>query len=256
MILVTLFSRNIIAGLFIGIMFYVVAAYVQSTTGFKSRSDASYLGNEEDFLDVILRLITVVVKADGKVLPEEKEWIEKQLIMDFKPQYAKEFIVKFNTYLGQEINLKQVCRKVNMEFDMVGKYQLLRFLIRVSTVDGKISDAEYFTIKKIARNLRVTDRALKSIFAMYGYHYKEKKSSSNGYRRRSKKVSLSQCYQILQISESASDQQVKKAYRKLAVMYHPDKVAHLGEAAQLEAKENFQKISDAYEMIKDKRGFK
>jgi len=49
---------------------------------------------------------------------------------------------------------------------------------------------------------------------------------------------------------------VKKAYRKMAIKYHPDKVSHLGPEHQNAAKEKFQKLTEAYERIKKERGIK
>jgi DnaJ like chaperone protein len=63
-------------------------------------------------------------------------------------------------------------------------------------------------------------------------------------------------YKILGIDEKATDEEVKKAYRKMAVAHHPDKVAQMGEEYQKGAKEKFQQIQDAYEAIKKRRGIK
>ena len=58
---------------------------------------------------------------------------------------------------------------------------------------------------------------------------------------------------ILGLTANASDKEIKKAYRKLAKLHHPDKVAHLGGMHQNTAKEKFQIIVDAYDLIKEKR---
>ena len=63
-------------------------------------------------------------------------------------------------------------------------------------------------------------------------------------------------YRILGITEQATDEEVKKAYRKMAISFHPDKVAQMGDEYQKGAKEKFQRIQDAYEAIKKRRGFK
>ena len=63
-------------------------------------------------------------------------------------------------------------------------------------------------------------------------------------------------YKILGIESTSTDEQVKKAYRKMAIKFHPDKVAQMGEEYQRGAKEKFQQIQDAYEAIKKRRGFK
>lgn len=63
-------------------------------------------------------------------------------------------------------------------------------------------------------------------------------------------------YIILEITENATDDEVKKAYRKMAVKYHPDKVQSMGEEHQKAAKEKFQQVQAAYDNIKKSRGMK
>lgn len=64
---------------------------------------------------------------------------------------------------------------------------------------------------------------------------------------------MDSAYKILEIEPSATDSEIKKAYRKMAVKYHPDKVAHLGKEIQKTAEEKFKAVSDAYSEIKKKR---
>ena len=63
-------------------------------------------------------------------------------------------------------------------------------------------------------------------------------------------------YDVLNLKKTANETDVKKAYRKLASEYHPDKVANLGEEYQKAAKEKFQKVQEAYEQVKMERGIK
>ncbi|MEO1715233.1 MAG: DnaJ domain-containing protein, partial [Bacteroidota bacterium] len=63
-------------------------------------------------------------------------------------------------------------------------------------------------------------------------------------------------YQILEVSSAATDEEVKKSYRRLVKKYHPDLVQHLGEDVQKAAAEKFQNLQEAYDAIRDERDFK
>ena len=63
-------------------------------------------------------------------------------------------------------------------------------------------------------------------------------------------------YKILETDRSATDEEIKKSYRRMALKYHPDKVSHLGEDFRKVADEKFKKVSDAYNKIKKERGLK
>ena len=60
-------------------------------------------------------------------------------------------------------------------------------------------------------------------------------------------------YKILEIDPSSSNDEVKKAYRRMAMKYHPDKVSHLGEDFRKTADEKFKKVNEAYDRIKKER---
>jgi DnaJ like chaperone protein len=64
-----------------------------------------------------------------------------------------------------------------------------------------------------------------------------------------------QSYKILNVSDNASNEEIKKAYRNMAVKYHPDKVANLGEDIQKVAEEKFKAVNSAYQAIRQERGF-
>ena len=61
-------------------------------------------------------------------------------------------------------------------------------------------------------------------------------------------------YEVLGISPNATDDEVKKAYRRMAMKYHPDKVANAGEEIRQQATDKFRAINEAYEHIKQQRG--
>ncbi len=62
-------------------------------------------------------------------------------------------------------------------------------------------------------------------------------------------VTLQEAYRTLGIPSTATDDEVRQAYRKLALRYHPDRVANQGEAARQKAEENFQRVTEARDII-------
>ena len=115
--------------------------------------------------------------------------------------------------------------------------QLLHYLFGIAKADGHVSATEVKLIQTIAGYLGISNSDFTSIRAMF---YKDPNTA----------------YKILGIQETATEEEIKKAYRKLAVKYHPDKVQHLGKEFQSGAKEKFQRIQEAYETIKKERGIK
>lgn len=255
-LLTAIFTESAVASFFSWLVAIFVLIYLAYTNFFSSRRGTGFLGNEEEFLDAILQLAALTIQADGKISEVEVEWVESKLREDFKEKYHDQFIQDFRDCLEREISLEKVCRSVNRDFSFSSKIQLINFLIKITAVDNKISEEEYQFLNRLSRLFRLNKRLLHTLLASAGYERREKREK--GYSRQkqqSSSMSISRCYNILGISSTATDREVKKAYRKLASIHHPDKVAHLGEKFQDSAHEKFQKISEAYETIKTKRGF-
>ncbi len=60
-------------------------------------------------------------------------------------------------------------------------------------------------------------------------------------------------YQVLGIERNASQEEIKAAFKQLAMKYHPDKVQHLGEEFQVLAENRFKEIQEAYQALKASR---
>ena len=61
--------------------------------------------------------------------------------------------------------------------------------------------------------------------------------------------SLDDAYKVLGLTKDATDDEIRKAYRKLALQYHPDRVATLGDDVKEAAKKKFQELNDAKDRI-------
>lgn len=188
-----------------------------------------------DFSVSLLVLIAAVMKADGKVLKSELDYVKVQLGRMMGAQAVPQSLQLLRDLLKQEIPVKDVCHQISSNMPYAYRLELLHLLFGISKADGEVHASEVRIIEEIAYYLDISRDDISSIKAMF---VKDAKSS----------------YKILEIEASASDDEVKKAYRKMAVKFHPDKVAHLGDDLQLQAKEKFQEVQKAYEEIKKKRG--
>ena len=160
-----------------------------------------------------------------------------------------------NVYLKKDISHKALAKFIFNEYDGVTRIQILHLVSGIATADGILTAEEMNILKEISMVMRIPFRTFESILGMF--HFRKAWERKQYQRKKVKRstYSLDLAYQILGIQKTASVKEIKKAYRKLAILHHPDKVVHLGEELQKSAKEKFQKILDAYEFIKDSKGF-
>ena len=122
---------------------------------------------------------------------------------------------------------------------------MMDFLFRLAMADGEFDGTENRTLQTIARHLRITQRDYLSISTRH----------TRGYYTESNRQQVTENpYKVLGIEPTATDEEVKKAYRRMAMRYHPDKVENMGEEMRKNATEQFRVINEAYETIKRERG--
>ena len=213
-------------GFFVGSVFDQSGAQERMAGGRTTRGD---------FAVSLLVLVAAVMKADGKVLKSELEYVKKYFVQSFGEAQSQEAMIMLRDILNQQIPLRDVSTQIKQKLDYPSRLQLLHFIYGISQADGKVHPEELKVIRAIAGYMGVSQKDMDSIQSMF---YEDTDSS----------------YKILEIDKSATDEEVKKAYRKMATKYHPDKVSYLGEEFRNAAKEKFQKLSEAYENIKKERG--
>jgi len=188
-----------------------------------------------DFLSALVVLVAAVMKADGKVVKSELDYVKANFQASFGTESANEAIQILRDILKQDIPVEQVSKQIASHMDYSSRLQLLHLLFGVSKADGHVDESELKVIERISYYLGIQSSDFQSVKASF---YKD----------------INSAYTILEIDSNASDEDVKKAYRKMAVKYHPDKVAYLGDDIKEKAKEKFQKLNSAYEQIKKSRG--
>jgi DnaJ like chaperone protein len=183
----------------------------------------------------LLVLIAAVMKADGKVMRSELDYVKDFLKRNFGEQAAVEASVMLRDLLIQNIPVADVCHQIADNMNYSARLQMLHFLFGIAAADNEIHEAERKLIEFIGRNIGIADNDLESIKAMF--------IQDTGF-----------AYKILEIDQSVSDDDVKKAYRRMAMKYHPDKLAHMGEDIQKASQDKFRMVNEAYQSIKKERG--
>lgn len=202
--------------------------YGGSPTGYSARTTTG------GYVMSLLVLVAAVMKADGKVLKSELDYVKKFLVQNFGEASATEATKMLRDLLKQTIPVNEVCRQIKQNMNYSARLQLLHFLYGIAQADGQVDTMEQQMIAGIGLQMGINNSDLESIQAMFVHN-------TNG------------DYKILEIEPTATKEEIKKAYRRMAMKYHPDKVSHLGEDFQKAANEKFQKVNEAYENIKKER---
>jgi DnaJ like chaperone protein len=218
-----------------GLLGFLVGSVLDSATGQASSTSTRSVGTTQgDFGMSLLVLVAAVMKADGKIVKSELDYVKQFFIRQFGQESAKQALLMLKDILKQEIPVRDVSMQIARNMDYSSRLQLLHLLFNVSQADGKIDSSEVEILEKISGYLGVASADFLSIKNMF---IPETDSS----------------YKILEIDPSSTNDEIKKAYRRMAVKYHPDKVNHLGEDFRKTAEEKFKKVNEAYEKIKKER---
>ena len=195
----------------------------------------SKVDNKTAFEISLLILSSVVIKADGKVLKSELEYVKKFFTNTFGTTKSNEYFRMFNNLNKQDYSskLRQVCLQLNSHINHSSRLEIIHFLFGVSAADNEIHPNEVEQIKRIATYMNINSYDFESIQSMF----------------LSKGSNSEKWYTILGISKDATDTEVKKAYRKMAVKYHPDKLIGVSDDIKKLAEEKFLVVKESYEQI-------
>ena len=196
------------------------------------------------FLFSLLVLTSYIIKADGKVMHSEMELVRQMLRQNFGNQAVSEgeqiLLRLFDEQKRQGANgfrqtVQKCCAEMAMGMNYGQRLQLLNFLVMVAKADGSVPQSEIQALRDVAGWMRLQPTEVDSMLNLGG-------------------DTLEEAYKVLGVSPDASDAEVKKAYRRLALEHHPDKVAALGEDIRKAAEKKFQEINAAKDKIWKARG--
>ena len=231
--------------------FLVGAVFDMATDGFgdgegQARLSDEHLreGDRNSFFISFLVLAAYIVKADGKVMHSEMELVRGMLRQNFGEQAVQQGdnimrqLFDEQDRIGTQAykqNLVKACQQIAMHMDYSGRLQLLNVLVMIAQADGRVDQVEVVAIKEVAQWLQMSPQEVDAMLHLEGN-------------------SLEDAYKVLGVSPDATDDELRKAYRRLALEHHPDRVAKLGDDVRRAAEKKFQEINAAKERIWKARG--
>lgn len=204
----------------------------------------TYEGQRNGFLFSLLVLAAYIIRADGKVMHSEMEVVRQFLRQNFGDMAATQGNEILHRLFDEQKRqgasvyrntVADCCAQMAANMNYSERLQLLNFLAIVAKADGEMPQEEVKALKDCANWMGMSDTDVDSMLGLQGN-------------------SIDDAYKVLGVSPSATDDEVRSAYRKLALKHHPDRVSALGEDIRRAAEKKFQEINEAKERVYKARG--
>ena len=211
------------------------------------RQDAR--GQRNSFLFSMLVMASYIIRADNKIMHSEMEYVRQFLRVNFGENAVTEgeqiLLNLFNQRKQMDAQnpnafkntIAQCGQQIAMYMNYSERLQLLGFLVQIAKADGSVVTEEINALKEVAVAMGLSVSDVDSALNLGG-------------------TTLEEAYKVLGVSPDATDEEVRKAYRKLAMEHHPDKVETLGEDIKKAAEQKFKQINEAKEIVWKARGMK
>lgn len=226
-------------------------------------SDSGFAPGQQErvqaaFFTATFSVMGHIAKADGKVTPDEIKMAQAVMShMGLDAEVRESAKRLFNEGKSADFPLDEVLDQFKKEVHRRGTLlqMFLEIQLQAAYADGRLDEAEEKILIHICTRLGVPLEQLTRLEEMLkaGFGQGSYQSSAQTHR-----TSIADAYAIVGVDKSASDAEVKKAYRRLMSQHHPDKLVAKGLPEQMikDATEKTQQIKDAYEQVKASRGMR
>lgn len=187
-----------------------------------------------DYRMTFLVMFAAVMKADGRIMKTELNVVKKFLVNNYGTDGALEALQILKKLLEQNIDVDAVSHQCAMNMTYSTRLHLIHQLFAIAMADNDLDPKEEEMICHIALEMEVVAADVTSITAMY-----KPKTDSKAWAMR-----------VLELENGASQDDIKRTYRRMAMKYHPDKVSVLGDEERKKAEDKFKEVKKAYEILK------
>ncbi len=201
--------------------------------------------------------LAVHITKNKPSITDEFKLIHQKLIMEYGYNTAKQGIDTAKELLTQVIDVKEICVEIRTRYTREEKILLYYLLFEISVLNSYDNIVNESVISTIGKYLDINEKQKEFVFNQI---FKEKQKEERRQSRKkkyqeyfeAKDIKLEDAYRILEVNSASSTFEIKKAFRRLAQKYHPDKASLTDINQQQDFKIKFQEILNAYQIIKNK----
>ena len=230
-----------LAGFVFGSLFDTDSNDAGSYYGEAPTHGTTYTGQRNSFLFSMLVMASYIIRADGRIMHSEMEFVGEAAVGEGERILLNLFEQRKQMDRQNPLAFKNTIRdcgtQIAANLTYEERLQLLVFLVEIAKSDGHVCNEEIEALKEVAMYMGLSVKEVESMLNLGG-------------------SSLNEAYKVLEIEPTATNDEVRAAYRRLALKHHPDRVATLGEDIKKAAEEKFQSINNAKEQIYKARGMK
>lgn len=250
-----IFTRSFFASVFIALFAFLIIGHNLFNTSENYTKGENETGNRLPFYDEHFAVLMVgIMRSDANVDPRQMAYIIDRVEREYFKRDAQRIIERIAFFEKVEhLNIKRIFTEIAENYYTEAKIQLLHIIVALAVIDGVLTVGENQFLQNYCRGVGLPYQILDRILAMFKFKHEFEQEQ----RKKSSYTSVSQlqnAFKVLGINQDATADEIKKAYKKLAKIHHPDKVIQQPEAIQKMALEQFKIIANAYDLICKKKG--
>lgn len=233
------------SGLFF--VFFIFAALWGSSSYIRykvSNYEQQQSAARNQFVQLLVHILVKIAQIDGIVTKAEVQTIKNFFRVNLR--YTQEQMYWINELIKEASGSTETIDSLLTQFKNSFAYEprliLLELVYQVLYTKENVLPEELELARKIANFLDISQYDQQTIWSKYHYRRQQQPSVSDEERY----------YEVLGLKSGVDFSEIKKAYRKLSMKYHPDKVGHLGEEFRKVAEEKMKDINVAYDYFSKK----